>query len=164
MFIDKTLWNKLVEKFNEVYKNYDYFSDDTQELIDDVDICIEKIKQSSSDKIYVITNNAVVDDEIDYCIYDVTTNKEQAKDIFKCAVHDAKIDADFENINAIDVNDDSQSHDQEEWYYDETDNSFELYLNGEYNSNNFSIQIKEYDINQPKEYLKLLDEEKGMEL
>ena len=36
--------------------------------------------------------------------------------------------------------------DQEEWYYSKTDNSFELYLNGEYNSNNFLVEIKEFDI------------------
>ena len=41
--------------------------------------------------------------------------------------------------------------DQDEWYYDETENSFELYLNGEYNSNNFSIQLLEYNIEPKKE-------------
>lgn len=164
MFIDKKLWDELVDKFNVLYHGYDTFSDDTQTIIDDIDICIDDIKSHNSNKVYVITNNAVVDHEIDYCIYDVTTNKEEAKKIFECAVRDAKTDADFDDLNAIDVNDDSNMDYAEEWVYSETEDSFELYLNGEYSSNNFSIQILEYDINQSKDYLKLLDEAKDIEL
>lgn len=150
MFIDKEKWNKLIESFNKIYSNYDYFSDNMKDLIDKIDICIDDIKRNKNNKIYVITNNAVYNDEIDYSLYGVTTNKEYAKKLFKDAVRDAKCDSDFDNINPIDIkNIDKLS--SEEWCFEESDDSFELFLNGEYNSNNFSIKILEYDVENKKE-------------
>ena len=151
MFIRKEDWDKLISSFKELYSSYDLMGDNGRDRLDDIDIAIENIKENSSDKMYVITNNAVVDDEIDYSIYGVATDKETAKEIFKQAVKDAKCDSDFDNLDAIDINDNTQNMDQDEWYYDETENSFELYLNGEYNSNNFSIQLLEYNIEPKKE-------------
>lgn len=151
MFIKKEDWNKLIESFKVLYRNYDSFGDNAKDMIDNIDICIDNIKDNMSDEIYVITNNAVVDDEIDYSIYGVATNENKAKEIFQQAVKDAKCDSDFDNLNAIDVNDESQDMHQEEWYFDESEDSFELYLNGEYNSNNFSIQILKYNIEPKKE-------------
>ena len=152
MFIRKEDWDKLISSFKELYSSYDLMGDNGRDRLDDIDIAIENIKDNSSDKMYVITNNAVVDDEIDYSIYGVATDKEKAKEVFKQAVKDAKCDSDFDNLDAIDINDNNSNMDQDEWYYDETENSFELYLNGEYNSNNFSIQLLEYDI-EPKNEL-----------
>ena len=150
MFIDKEKWNKLIESFNKIYSNYDYFSDNMKDLIDKVDICIDDIKRNKNNKIYVITNNAVYNDEIDYSLYGVTTNKEYAKNLFKDAVRDAKCDSDFDNINPVDI----QNIDKlpsEEWCFEESEDSFELFLNGEYNSNNFSIKILEYDVENKNE-------------
>jgi len=150
MFIDKEKWNKLIESFNKIYSNYDYFSDNMKDLIDKVDICIDDIKRNISNKIYVITNNAVYSDEIDYNLYGVTTNKEYAKKLFKDAVRDAKCDSDFDNINPVDIkNIDKLPSD--EWCFEESEDSFELFLNGEYNSNNFSIKILEYDVENKNE-------------
>lgn len=150
MFIDKEKWNKLIESFNKIYSNYDYFSDNMKDLIDKVDICIEDIKRNKNNKIYVITNNAVYNDEIDYNLYGVTTNKEYAKKLFKDAVRDAKCDSDFDNINPVDIKNIDKLP-SEEWCFEESDDSFELFLNGEYNSNNFSIKILEYDVENKKE-------------
>lgn len=150
MFIRKEDWEKLISTFKEMYASYDMFGDNGKDILDDIDIAIDNIEKNSSNKMYVVTNNAVVDDEIDYSIYGVAINKEMAKQCFEQAVKDAKCDADFDNINAININDESQSKEQEEWYYDETDDSFELYLNGEYNSNNFSIRLIEYNIEPNK--------------
>ena len=150
MFIDKEKWNKLIESFNKIYSNYDYFSNNMKDLIDKVDICIDDIKRNISNMIYVITNNAVYSDEIDYNLYGVTTNKEYAKKLFKDAVRDAKCDSDFDNINPVDIkNIDKLPSD--EWCFEESEDSFELFLNGEYNSNNFSIKILEYDVENKKE-------------
>jgi len=151
MFIRKEDWDKLISSFKELYISYDFIGDNGRDRLDDIDIAINIIKENSSDKMYVITNNAVVDDEIDYSIYGVATDKERAKKVFNQAVKDAKCDSDFDNLDAIDINDNAKNMDQDEWYYDETENSFELYLNGEYNSNNFSIQLLEYDIEPKKE-------------
>lgn len=150
MFIGKEKWNKLIESFNKIYSNYDYFSDNMKDLIDKIDICIDDIKRNKNNKIYVITNNAVYNDEIDYSLYGVTTNKEYAKKLFKDAVRDAKCDSDFDNINPIDIKNIDKLP-SEEWCFEESDDSFELFLNGEYNSNNFSIKILEYDVENKKE-------------
>ena len=150
MFIDKEKWNKLIESFNKIYSNYDYFSDNMKDLIDEVDICIDDIKRNINNKIYVITNNAVYNDEIDYSLYGVTTNKEYAKKLFNDAVRDAKCDSDFDNINPVDIKNIDKLP-SEEWCFEESEDSFELFLNGEYNSNNFSIKILEYDAENKKE-------------
>ncbi len=150
MFIDKEKWNKLIESFNKIYSNYDYFSDNMKDLIDKVDICIDDIKRNKNNKIYVITNNAVYNDEIDYSLYGVTTNKEYAKKLFKDAVRDAKCDSDFDNINPVDIKNIDKLP-SEEWCFEESEDSFELFLNGEYNSNNFSIKILEYDVKNKNE-------------
>ena len=121
-----------------------------KDLIDKVDICIDDIKRNKNNKIYVITNNAVYNDEIDYNLYGVTTNKEYAKKLFKDAVRDAKCDSDFDNINPIDIKNVDKLP-SEEWCFEESEDSFELFLNGEYNSNNFSIKILEYDVENKKE-------------
>lgn len=150
MFIDKEKWNKLIESFNKIYSNYDYFNDNMKDLIDKVDICIDDIKRNKNNKIYVITNNAVYNDEIDYNLYGVTTNKEYAKKLFNDAVRDAKCDSDFDNINPVDIKNIDKLP-SEEWCFEESEDSFELFLNGEYNSNNFSIKILEYDVENKKE-------------
>ena len=92
----------------------------------------------------VLQNNAVVDDEIDYSIYGVATDINEAKKIFNQAVKDAKTDSDFDNLNAIEENSSNFKNKDGEWIYSESDDSFELWCNGEYNSNNYSIQIKKY--------------------
>lgn len=150
MFIDKEKWNKLIESFNKIYSNYDYFNDNMKDLIDKVDICIDDIKRNKNNKIYVITNNAVYNDEIDYNLYGVTTNKEYAIKLFKDAVRDAKCDSDFDNINPVDIKNIDKLP-SEEWCFEESEDSFELFLNGEYNSNNFSIKILEYDVENKNE-------------
>ena len=164
MYIDKKLWEELKACIDNMYWDQDRMSRDGLYFLNKLDKYSKEIERKSSDKVYVITNNAIVDDEIDYSIYDVTTDKEEAKNIFKSAVRDMKCDSDFENINAINLNDFNNSDYDEEWVYSETDNSFELFLNGEYNSNNYSIRIIEYDINRSKDYLKTLDEENDIEL
>ena len=88
MFIKKEDWDKLISSFKELYCSYDLMGDNSRDRLDDIDIAIENIKENSSDKMYVITNNAVVDDEIDYSIYGVATDKEKAKEVFRQAVED----------------------------------------------------------------------------
>lgn len=150
MFIEKEKWDNLVKEVNTLYSNYDSFGDNLKNLVDNVDICVDDIKESLSNKIYVITNNAVVDGEIDYQIAGVSTNKKKAQEIFKEAIRNAKIDADFDNLDAIDGNK-CEDVGEAEWCYEEDKDSFSLYLNGEYSSNNFSIRILEFDIDNSKE-------------
>lgn len=145
MYIENEKWEKLKSKFKELYSNYNYYSDNVKYLLDNADICIDDIEENKSDKLYVITNNSVIDDEINYGIKGVAFTKEKASKIFEEAIEEAKIDIDFDNLDAIDTSNDIESYD-ENWYYSKSNNYFELFLNGEYNSNNFAIEIKEYDI------------------
>ena len=75
----------------------------------------------------------------------------EAKKIFNQAVKDAKTDSDFDNLNAIEENSPNFKNNDGEWIYSESDDSFELWCNGEYNSNNYSIQIKKYELDKEKE-------------
>lgn len=149
MFIKKDSWDKFIENYDKLFREYDGFGDSLRELIDNIDICVDKIKEEASDKIYVITNNAIFDDEIDYHVYGVATSKSEAQKLFDYAVKDAKCDSDFDNINPINVTDGIRV-DEDNWQYVQTDNCFELYLNGEYNSNNFCIELLEFDIDHNK--------------
>lgn len=151
MYISNEELEKIKEYVDNLYWDQDRMSRDGRYFLNKLDNYIQKLEKEKENNIYVITNNAVVDDEIDYSIYGVATDKSKAKEVFRQAVKDAKCDSDFDNLDAIDINDNTKNMDQDEWYYDETEHSFELYLNGEYNSNNFSIQLLEYDIEPKKE-------------
>ncbi len=157
MYIDKEKWENLKEIFSDLSWEQDRLSNDGRYFLTKLNNLINNIDRTKSDKVYVITNNAIFDDEIDYQLKGVAFTKDEANKLFEEAIRDAKIDADFENIDAIDVSNGTELSD-EQWHYSKSDDSFELYLEGEYNSNNFSIQIKEYDID------KKLDKDMEVEL
>jgi len=146
MYIEKELWEEL-KKYFKMLDKYNNSNNDIRNIIYAITTSIEKIDNTKSNKVYVITNNAIVDDEIDYQIKGVAFTKDNAKVLFEEAIKDAKIDADFDNIDVVDVTNDTELSD-EKWHFYKNDNCFELYLDGEYNSNNFSIQINEYDIDK----------------
>ena len=121
-------------------------------LTDFIEKPIDSANTFVSTGIYVIRRRLLIQlieecaaaDQYDF-VSDILIRNKEAKRIFKQAVKYAKMDADFENLDAINIENEVYL-DEDKWYYSETDHSFELYLNGEYNSNNFSIQIKEYDL------------------
>lgn len=153
MYIENERWEKLLKNFKKLYSNYDYFSDDIRDLLDNVDISIDNIDQNKSNKLYVVTNNAIVDDEISYDIKGIAFTRKEAKKLYEEAITEAKIDCNYANLGV----DDSISLDEpdENWNCIKTDDSFELYLEGEYNSNNFEISILEYDIDKNSELPKI---------
>ena len=126
MYINNEMWENLKNTFKELYSDYDHFSNDVRNLLDNVDICINDIENKKQSKIYVITNDAIVNDEIDYQIAGVAFTKDEANKMFEETIRNIKIDVDFNNL--------------------------------EYNSNNFSVEIKEYDIT------KSLDKEMEVDL
>ncbi len=147
MYIEKEKWEKLKEIFCDLSWEQDRLSKDGSYLFRQLNNLINNIDRTKSNKIYVITNNAIFDDEIDYQIKGVAFTKDDANKLFEEAIRDAKTDADFDNLDSVDVSNGTEIQD-EKWHYSKSDDSFELYLDGEYNSNNFSIQIKEYDIDK----------------
>ena len=158
MYIDKEKWETLKESFQKLYNDYDNFSDATKDLLDNVDINIELVEKNMSDKIYVITNNAVVDDEVFYNILGITPNLEEAKKMLNQNIKDIKCDADFDDLDAIELTDDIDTSSLDEvWVYDQDEYGFNLYLNCNYNSNNYSSHIEQYDLSKSKENEKELD-------
>ncbi len=158
MYINNEMWENLKNTFKELYSDYDHFSNDVRNLLDNVDICINDIENKKQSKIYVITNDAIVNDEIDYQIAGVAFTKDEANKMFEETIRNIKIDVDFNNLDVTNDNDNEEYKFDGKWHYSKTDHSFDLYLEGEYNSNNFSVEIKEYDIT------KSLDKEMEVDL
>lgn len=149
MYIEKEKWEILKNFCRQLDKYYDYFKDDT---LLNINTCIDDIDKNKSNKVYVITNNAVVDDEVFYDNLGVTTNLEEAKKMLKQNISDIKCDSDFDNLSAIKITDDIDTSTlNEEWVYEENEYGFNLYLNGNYNSNNFSSHIEQYDLDKIKQ-------------
>lgn len=147
MFIDKKLWEKLKENIDNLYWDEDRMSSDGVYFLKQIDNNVKEIERKNIKEVFVVTNNAIVDDQIDYRIAGVCTSKENAKKLFFQTVKDVKCDSDFEEINPIKITDDIDlSKIDSEWCYEEDDYGFNLYLNGEYNSNNFSVQIERFKL------------------
>ena len=147
MFIDKKLWEKLKENIDNLYWDEDRMSSDGRYFLKQIDNNVKEIERKNVKEVFVVTNNAIVDDQIDYRIAGVCTSKENAKKLFSQTIKDVKCDSDFEEINPIKITDDIDlSKIDSEWCYEEDDYGFNLYLNGEYNSNNFSVQIERFKL------------------
>lgn len=112
-----------------------------------------------TDKLYIIISNFMSEDEVGNEIIGVTISKKKAEDIFNEEIKKIKYDYDFNNLDAIDSKNCNDIED-EQWYYEKTDDSFELYLNGRYNTNSCSVTIKEYDL---EKVLELDKNNKGRE-
>lgn len=81
MFIDKEQWEKLKENIDNLYWNQDRMSRDGVYFLKQLDINIKNIESNAKNELYVVTNNAVVDDEIDYKIAGVCSSLDNAKKI-----------------------------------------------------------------------------------
>ena len=150
MFLSKDDFNKINEYVDGLYWDADRMSRDGRYFLNKLDNHLKNISKNKNE-IYVITNNAVVDDEIFYSIAGVATNIDDAKQILKDTVRDMKCDSDFDNLDAIKLTDDiDQSKLDEVWVYEEDEYGFNLYLNCNYNSNNYSAQIERFDLNKKK--------------
>lgn len=81
MFIDKEQWEKLKENIDNLYWDQDRMSRDGVYFLKQLDINIKNIESNAKNELYVVTNNAVVDDEIDYKIAGVCSSLDNAKKI-----------------------------------------------------------------------------------
>ncbi len=109
-------------------------------------------------KIYIIYDYGVWDDEQYHEIIGATESKEDALKIIKDYIEKIKDEIDFDNIEAIEETDDLDTSElDEEWIYSESEDHFSLYLNGEYNSNNINININQISL------LKSLENDNGLD-
>lgn len=158
MFLSNEEIKELKKYIDGIYWDTDRMSRDGKYFLNKLDSFVENLEKKKKE-VYVVTNNAVVDDEIIYNIAGVTTSLEEAQYLLSETVKDIKCDANFDTLNAIKLTDDiNPSKLDEIWIYEENDLGFELYLNGNYNSNSYSAQIEKFDI------MKELDKDNSMEI
>jgi len=81
MYIEKEKWEKLKEIFCDLSWEQDRLSKDGSYLFRQLNNLINNIDRTKSNKIYVITNNAIFDDEIDYQIKGVAFTKDDANKV-----------------------------------------------------------------------------------
>ena len=74
MYISNEELEKIKEYVDNLYWDQDRMSRDGRYFLNKLDNYIKKLEKEKENNIYVITNNAVVDDEIDYSIYGVAIN------------------------------------------------------------------------------------------
>ena len=96
----------------------------------------------SLDKVYVVTDNCVWDDEDYSQIVGIATTKELATECFKKYVEQVKEDLDFENLDVVK---DPMSEDYG-YVVDDEEDYFRVYRNGEYNSYNTYISLYEKEL------------------
>ena len=144
MIIDKEDWKNLKNSIDNIYWDIDRMSSDGKHFLNISTNLINKIEKNQNDKIYVVMENTIIDDEIFNGIIGVTTSLKDAKSIMRNEIKTLNKIMDFDSLNATDINDiDNIDEYDNEWVYEKDDYSYSLYLNGEYNSNNISVSIKE---------------------
>lgn len=94
------------------------------------------------DKVYVVTDNCVWDDEDYSQIVGIATTKELATECFKNYVEKVKEDLDFENLDIVE---DPMSEDYG-YIVDDDEDYFRVYRNGEYNSYHTYISLYEKEL------------------
>lgn len=106
-----------------------------------------------NDKVYIILDDCVWDDEPLTRIVGAYQNKDDALLFLKDYIDEVKKSIDFDNMDAVEITDDMDLCDyEEEMVYSISDDHFELYRNGNYNSDHISINIEVLDL--IKEYKK----------
>ena len=96
-------------------------------------------------KVYIIHDNCIWDDESCPKLVGATTNLEVAKELLKKYIVEVKNSIDFDSIDLVneDIESDYDDIPEECWIYSESDTHFSLYQSGNYNSNHISINIEQ---------------------
>lgn len=96
-----------------------------------------------NDKVYIIHDDCVWDDEFYPKIVGATTDKNIALRMLQNYIKEVKDIIDFNSMDLVQDDIELDYNDfPEHWIYSESDTHFYLYLNGEYNSNHISINIE----------------------
>ena len=150
MIINKEIWKKIKESIDNLYWDEDRMSRDGIYFLKQLDNLVEKAEKENNLKVYVIECHGVNNDEIFKNIVLVTPSKNYAKKVLKQEIKDIKTDYDFDQMEAIDITDKNINLNDveydEKWIYEEDEDSFSIFLNGEYNSYNCSISIEEHTL------------------
>lgn len=155
MYINPEDWKDLKKSIDDLFWDNDRMSSGGRYTLNHISNLINKVDKNKSDKLYVVMENDVTNDECYNTIIGVTFSKKEARTLLKNAVKELKQDIDFNNLDAKDINSDEMLDYDGEWLFNKNKDSFSLYLNGEYNSEHFEISIREvnliYEQNKNKE-------------
>lgn len=106
-------------------------------------------------KIYIVVDESIWNDESNVNVVCATENINIAKQKLKQYIEEVKKEVNFNNLDAIRDYDDLDYNDVDgEFIFEESEDKFSLFQNGEYNSNHIYISIfekeltKEYEINK----------------
>lgn len=97
-------------------------------------------------KVYVIIDNCVWNDEENNRIVAVTPSRDLAKQIMKNYIEVVKREIDYDDLDI------SEDGIDDGFIVDESDDSWVIYSNGEYSSYHSSISINEKELIDEKEY------------
>lgn len=146
MYISPEDWKDLKKSIDDLFWDNDRMSSSGRYTLNHISNLINKADKNKSDKLYVVMENDVTNDECYNTIIGVTFSKKEARTLLKNAVKELKQDIDFNNLDAKDINSDEMLDYDGEWLFDKNKDSFSLYLNGEYNSEHFEISIREVNL------------------
>ena len=99
------------------------------------------------DKVYIVTDNCVWDDDDYSRIVCIATTKELAQEKFKEYVEQVKEDLDIDNLDI------SEDGIDDGYVIEEDSDYFRVFLNGEYNSFHTYISLYEQELITEKERL-----------
>ena len=139
-------------------------SSDGVHLLNKLDNEIKQIEKKSKNIVYVITSNCVYNDESFDNVIAVTPSLSYAKKLFKEEIESIKNDLVFNDLyaikyeNNIDLN---NSNYDGRWMFEEKENEFILYQNGEYNSNHFIVSLEQREAEE-QELLKAIEQVKDI--
>jgi len=151
VYISPEDWKDLKKSIDDLFWDNDRMSSSGRYTLNHISNLINKIDKNKSDKLYVVMENDVTNDECYNTIIGVTFSKKEARTLLKNAVKELKQDIDFNNLDAKDINSDEMLDYDGEWLFDKNKDSFSLYLNGEYNSEHFEISIREVNLTYEKD-------------
>lgn len=151
MYISPEDWKDLKKSIDDLFWDNDRMSSSGRYTLNHISNLINKVDKNKSDKLYVVMENDVTNDECYNTIIGVTFSKKEARTLLKNAVKELKQDIDFNNLDAKDINSDEMLDYDGEWLFDKNKDSFSLYLNGEYNSEHFEISIREVNLTYEKD-------------
>ena len=150
MIIDKDEWKKLTDTLGDLFWEVDRKSSSGEASLKYISKVVERIEKSKTNNVYSIYEHGACDDEKYHKILGATSSLDKAKKILKDGISNLKTDVDFDNLEAKDINEDLDDYDNE-WLYENNDNSFTLYLNGCANSDYHSISISEIVMDNEKQ-------------
>ena len=155
MYINPEDWKDLKKSIDDLFWDNDRMSSGGRYTLNHINNLVNKVDKNISDKVYVVVEHDVSNDELYNNVIGVTFSKKEAKKLLKEAIKELKEVINFNSLDAKDVTSDEIQDYDGEWLFEKNNDSFSLYLNGEYNSEHFEISIREvnltYEIDKNKE-------------